>query len=272
MRPDKIGICEWSLPVDGPYSCKLAKELGFTGIQLDIGPYERDFSKSKRYVQDAYLEASQEYGIQYPSMATRVSDYYCMTDEPGTKEHEIVKDGIMRAVEACGYMKIPLILIPNFEKSYISNERHFEIVCDVMKEACDRAAKYDIRIAAENTLSIEKTEELFSLVNRDNFGLYFDIQNYFLSNDAYTPDVLRALYKYVEEVHVKDGKGKDLSGALLGTGDAGFYENISVLKENNYDGWLVSENYYDMQPLCKPGDDPVEILRKDIEIIKKAIK
>jgi sugar phosphate isomerase/epimerase len=264
MDVNKIGICEWSMPIDGPAACKLASELGISGIQLDIGPYERDFCKSKAVVQEAWLEEAEKYNIKFPSMAARVSDYYSMVDEPGTEEHEIVRDGVLRAVKACGSMKIPVLLIPNFEKSYISTDRHFEIACDLMKEACGEAEKAGVTIAAENTLSVQKTLEMLKRVAAENFGLYFDFQNYFLANGDYTPGIL--------EVHVKDGKGSDLSGALLGTGDVHFYESMDVLKKNGYDGWLVSENYYDMQPLCRPGDDPVEIIRADLDILRAAIK
>ena len=46
----KLGIAEWALPVDGPYGCKIAAEIGFEGIQLDVGSYERNFPKTKKIV------------------------------------------------------------------------------------------------------------------------------------------------------------------------------------------------------------------------------
>ncbi len=39
----KTGICLWSLPIEGPYVCELAFDLGFEGIQLELGTYERGF-------------------------------------------------------------------------------------------------------------------------------------------------------------------------------------------------------------------------------------
>ena len=52
-KKTKIGITEWSLPVDGPYGSKIAAEIGFEGVQLDVGSYERNFPKTKKIVQDA---------------------------------------------------------------------------------------------------------------------------------------------------------------------------------------------------------------------------
>lgn len=269
MARNKIGICQWSLPVDGPWGCKLASELGLDGIQLDVGPYERGFPMGRKVVQDAWLELGRQYNIEFPSMATRVSDYYSMTDEPGQPEHEIVKTGVATAVKACKAMGIPMILIPNFEKSAMKTDRHLEIVVGVMQWACDLAADAGITIAAENTFSIEKTRAFISAVDRTNFGLYFDFQNYYLANDDYTPDILEGLYDHVVELHVKDGRNKDLSGALLGAGDASFEDSVKVLKDRGYDRWIVTENYYDMPPLCGPEDDPVALIQQDLATLRR---
>jgi sugar phosphate isomerase/epimerase len=268
MSANKIGICEWSLPIDGPWAFKLAAELGIDGVQIDIGPYERGFPKGRKAVQAAYLEAADSYGITIPSMAVRVSDYYGMLDEPGSEEHEICKTGIASAIGACEAMGIPRILIPSFEKSAITTDRKFDILVDIIRWACDRAADSGILIAPENTLSAAKTRELFERVDRQNLGLYFDFQNYYLANDDYTPDLLDSLYDLVVELHVKDGKNKDLSGALLGEGDASFYESAGVLKKRGYEGWIVTENYYDMPPLCGPSGDPVELIKKDLATLR----
>ncbi|MCF7947508.1 MAG: sugar phosphate isomerase/epimerase [Spirochaetia bacterium] len=268
---NKIGICAWSLPIEGPYACKLASEIGLDGIQLDIGPYERGFPLSRDFVQQAYVEAAAEYGISYPSMAARVSDYYSMVSEPGEAEHEIVKQGIEKAIEACGKMNIPVLLIPNFEKSAIKSYRDFDIAVDVMKWACELGARNGVTIAAENTLSIEETVKLLSSVDKRNFKLYFDFQNYYLHKNYYSPDILEALMPHVVELHVKDGKNRDLSGALLGKGDVNFSESMDVLRKSNYSGWVVTENYYDVAPLCGESDNPVELIKQDLSTIKRAL-
>jgi len=46
-------------PIDGPYACKFVGEVGFEGLQINIGDYERGFSMSKKFVQDAYLEMAE---------------------------------------------------------------------------------------------------------------------------------------------------------------------------------------------------------------------
>lgn len=89
----KLGICHWSMPIDGPYACKIASELGFEGIQLEIGSYERGFPLSRRTVQQAYLELAEQYGIAFPSIAVRVTDEYSMTQPYDSVDSGVVREG-----------------------------------------------------------------------------------------------------------------------------------------------------------------------------------
>jgi sugar phosphate isomerase/epimerase len=76
---------------------------------------------------------------------------------------------------------------------------------------------------------------------------------------------------YICQVHAKDGKNGDLSGAPLGRGDVDLQESIEVLKMQGYDGWIVNENYYDVPPLVDEGDDPVEKIKDDLATLRKAL-
>ena len=271
MIKNRIGICEWSLPIDGPYACKFVGELGFNGLQLNIGDYERGFPMSKKFVQDAYLEMAQASMIEFPSLVTRVTDYYTMFVSKNEEESKIVRKGIEKAIESCVAMQIPIVLIPNFEKSEIIERREFDEAVEVFKWACDIAGKYEITIAIENTLSTEQTLQMRERVDRPNLKLYFDTQNYYLHKGYDSAKMLDELMEYVCQIHVKDGKGKDLSGALLGQGDSNFYGCIEVVKKHGYSGWIISENYYDRKPLSEQNADTVALIREDLKIIKDAL-
>jgi sugar phosphate isomerase/epimerase len=83
--------------------------------------------------------------------------------------------------------------------------------------------------------------------------------------------MLDELMDSVCEIHVKDGKGRDLSGALLGEGDTDFYGSIEVIKNHGYEGWIVNENYYDQKPLSERDSDIAALIKKDLDILKKAL-
>ena len=268
---NKIGICEWSLPVDGPYACRLAADLGFDGLQINVGDYHRGFSMSRGLVQDAYLEMAQNSGIEFPSMAARVTDYYTMFPSRDEEESRIVRSGIGKAIEACAAMRIPRLLVPNFEKSEIRGPKDFEEAVRVFQWTCDKAGEKDIIVAAENTLSALDTQRFLGQIDRPNLRIYFDTQNYYLHKGYDTPALLDELFDHVCEIHVKDGKGKDLSGALLGKGDTDFHGSLQVIKKHGYAGWIVIENYYDQKPLSALNDDPAELIRQDLGTLKAAL-
>lgn len=43
------------------------------------------------------------------------------------------------------------------------------------------------------------------------------------------------------------------------------------LDNHDYSGYILLENYYDQLPLRTQADNPFDLLRQDIEILKKAI-
>ncbi|MBM3707911.1 MAG: sugar phosphate isomerase/epimerase [Actinobacteria bacterium] len=264
----KFGICHFSLPVEGPYALKIASEAGFDGVQLDmISNYKNQLALSKDIVQKAFLFLGEKYNIEFPSIAVRELDRFSMVSE----DNSIAVDAINKAIEAAVKMKIPIVLVPSFENSDIKSDTDLKQAVKVLKNACDKALESGIIIAAENLLSPMKIEELFKQTNRPNLKLYFDTQNHYLHKGYKMADLLERLMQYVCEVHVKDGKNGNLSGALLGEGDAGFYESIEVLKKHNYSGWIISENYYDLEPLSLQNDNPVELMKEDLKILKKAM-
>jgi len=267
----KIGICQWALPMEGPYGCKLASELGLEGIQLDIGTNQRGFLLSNKFVQEAYLESGKEFGISFPSIAIPELDNFSMLAPEGSRDREIVNKAIRKAIETAEAMKISLVMIPSFNKSEIKTEADFEQAVDCLQNACDYAKNKGITIGTENILSVNDVKLLFKKVNRSNLKLYFDTQNYSLNKGYNTAEMLELLISYICEVHVKDGKNGDLSGALLGKGDANFYNSMKVLKKYNYSGWIILENYYDRESLSLQNNNPVELLKQDIKTLKEVI-
>jgi sugar phosphate isomerase/epimerase len=271
LSANKIGICEWSLPLDGPYACKFVADLGFDGLQINVGDYHRGFSMGIALVREAYLEMAEKSGIQFPSMAARVTDYYTMFPSRNEQESSIVRSGIATAVDACRAMKIPTLLIPNFEKSEIRGEKDFAEAVEAFQWACEEAGRDEITIAAENTLSAEDTQRFLNEIDKPNLKLYFDTQNYYLHKHYDTPKLLDQLFEHVCEIHVKDGKGQDLSGALLGQGDTDFYGSIRVIKKHGYEGWVVIENYYDQKPLSDQDADAAALIKADLKTLKAAL-
>lgn len=270
----KLGITEWGLPVEGPYGCKIAAEVGFEGIQLDIGSYERNFPKTRRCVQEAYLEAADKFGITYTAIACNELDNFDMVAKKGFNERAIAFKTITSAIDAAAAMKIPIVMVQSFKASALETDQDFERAVNVIRQVSDYAlGKGKITIGLENLLSVENLLRLIEAVGNPNVKVYFDTQNYYLDQKADTAAMVEPLISHICEVHVKDGYEADIepSGALLGEGDSRFFDTIAELRRCGYNGWLISENFYDRGPVSKLSSDPKALLLKDYQTMKSIV-
>ncbi len=267
----KLGICQWSLPFEGPYGCKVVREIGLDGIQLDVGSWEKGFPLSRKSVQQGYLEMGNTHKIAFPSIAVTELDHYSMLAMPGSSEYRVALEGITCAINAAQSMEIPVVMLPSFGESMIRTEEDFTRAVDCLQYACDYAGEKGVTVATENALSASEIYALFEAVGRKNLRLYYDSQNHYLQKGYNIADLLKEVGSLVCEVHLKDGKEGQLSAALLGEGETGFFQTMRVLQEIQYSGWLVLENYYDREPLRLQGADPLDLVKKDVAIVKETI-
>jgi len=272
MRGIKIGICQWSFPIEGPYACRVASELGIEGIELDLGDYERNFPLSNKTIQKAYMEARNTWGIFYPSIAVNTLCNYGMSHPPDTKKGKIALAAIHKGIEAAEALNIPIVQLPSFFDGEIKSKDDFKHTIKCLKFGCEFAMEKGIIIATENALSVEDNKILIKEVGYPNFKIYFDLQNPYFFRGYKVPQMLKELTPYICEIHAKDGTREHLSGALLGKGEADFFASMEILKQLNYTGWINLENYYDRAPINPGNKDPFELIKEDISTLKKTFK
>ena len=272
MRKVKFGLCEWSSPIQGPYVCRFAKEMGLDGVELAQGDYEHSFPLSNPYIQDVYLKEADENGIELTAIAVNCLDYYGMTKPEGSLQKKVAVSAIEKAVETAGRMKLPIVQIPAFGESYIHSEEEFQAVAACLRHACRLAEKDGILIASENALSAEEDLRLIEEVGYSNFKIYMDTQNPYINEGYSAPEMIYTLGGSICEVHAKDGKEGELSAALLGEGVTSYYESVKALCDIGYTGFVHLENFYDQQPMNHCDKDAVELLRQDIAILKESFR
>lgn len=265
----KIGVVEWAFPSPGPYGLKIAAELGLKGMELDFGEYETGFHLSNPRVQEAYLECSEKFGIEFPSMALNALNTHGMSSGRGTLDGMIAIETIRKGIAAAKRMHIPVVQLPSFHdnRGDIRSEEDFYNTCEMLRFACDMAAGTDIILALENVLSVEKTKEMLEKVGCDRLKIMYDTQNYYLNHGYSQPALLEAIADDVVQIHVKDGFNQTISSALLGTGDVSFRETAEVIKRTGCTEWLLLENFYNQQPLNLLTEDTFELITQDIQVL-----
>ena len=272
MKDIKIGACDWALPGAGLHAVRIAAEFGLEALSLKIGLYENNYPIAEQTMQRYYLEDQPKNGIAYCAVALNDFDNIPMHARAGTANYQkawtILKKGVSTAVA----LGVPLIQVPGFCASEIKNQEDLGASVKAFQYLCDEAGTHGIHIAAENLMTPEEFKLLYEMVGRENFGVYYDTQNYHLFRGYDQLTILEGLYPYMaDQIHVKDGRGA-ISGALLGTGDSGFDGSMELLKEKQFKGYFLLENYYDQLPLRLENDDPYKLLKQDIDILKQKIR
>lgn len=272
MKNIKIGACDWGLPGNGLYATQIAAAAGLDALSLKIGLHEFDYPLTQPEMQKIYLNEQQKYSIEYCAIALNDFDNIPMHARKGTKAYDIVWDLLKRAVHTAKTLGVQMIQVPGFAASEIKNEEDLKYSVRAFQYLCDAAGEHGISVAGENVMNVKEFRTLYDMVDRKNFYLYFDSQNYYLNRGYRETDILEGLYPLMcNQLHVKDGADGALSGSLLGTGDSRFFETMTCLDQHSYTGYILLENYYDQMPLRTQAENPYDLLREDIKILKTAI-
>jgi len=272
MKDVKIGACDWGLPGAGLYAVQIAAAAGLAALALKIGLYENDYPITQPELQDIYLSEQHKYGIEYCALALNDFDNIPMHARKGSPEYGKVWDLLKRAVSTAKALDIKIIQVPGFAASEVKTAEDLSHSVQAFQYLCDAAGEYGIAVASENLMTPNEFKYMVQMVNRPNFHLYFDSQNYHLFRGIKELDILEGLYPYMcNQIHVKDGLNA-MSGGLLGTGDSGFYDIMSWLGGHDYSGYILLENYYDQVPLRNLAENPYDLLREDIRILRDVIK
>ena len=271
MKHIKIGACDWALPGSGLYAVQIAQLVGLDALSLKIGCHENDYPITHPEMQRIYLREQQKYGVEFCAIALNDFDNIPMHARKGTPEYDIVWDLLRRAVRTAQALGVQVIQVPGFSASEVKTPDDLAHTARAFQYLCDAAGAHGISVASENLMTPEAFGQLAALVDRDNFYLYFDSQNYQLFRGYSELDILEGLYPSMcRQIHVKDGRGA-MSGSLLGTGDSGFFETMAWLGAHGYTGYILLENYYDQLPLRTQAENPYDLLREDIRILRQAI-
>ncbi|MBQ9015036.1 MAG: sugar phosphate isomerase/epimerase [Firmicutes bacterium] len=266
----KLGICNFCVPGTGIFAPQFVKEAGLDGMSIEFGTYENHYPSYTRRVQDEYLAAAKELGIEYCNVGMSCFDFIPFIAHKGDPMHEIVRGTLRAAIDTAEYMQIPMVFIPSFGVSSIVTENDFDNAVEMFRFACAYAKERGVLISSENKLKVPKQIELVERVDYENFSLFYDSYNYFYQDGYDQLEMLKGMYPYMgPQLHVKDGKPGVLAGSLLGEGDSGFDKVMEFLREKDYKGWIISENLYEKQPTNTFETDVWELFLKDVATMKQ---
>ena len=244
----QIGFCEWVFPHTGPTTVKIAAELGTACIQVDdLGGRRKFYPLSDKRIQQEYLELAAQYGISLVSVGANAAGKGGeLVKDINGPDGAAVKQTLRQSIQACADMKIPMIMLPFFWKSYLTEQDDEKIrnVVEVLKYAGTVGADLGVLITMESILPASRIVDIMNKVNSDWVKVFYDIQNpvHFCGADNLAE--IRELGSLIAQVHIKDGDRDSIGGLPIGCGDAQCAEAVSALKQVGYHGPLLIESDY----------------------------
>ena len=274
---NKIGVCEWCLPVNGPFAVEFAAKAGFDGIQLgDLGGSQAGFPMTNEYIRRAYKEAAERTGIVRHSM-----HLYTLVRDAGhifpmnSPEGEAANKSIRNGIDSCEAMGINCLNISAFFQSNVNNDYDWENLVAHLQYASQYGQDHGVYVVYEPGVPMDKIREVLERVP----GLRI---NYDLTNPRAlgTGEPLEELAELdaaiIDHVHVKDSRrdrfGRYLGSCIAGEGSGRIAEAIELLQKRGYKNWYLSESNY-LQPLSYGiGPDSLEVCRQDCAAIRKIVE
>ncbi|MCX4373394.1 MAG: sugar phosphate isomerase/epimerase [Dysosmobacter sp.] len=276
MSGFKFGACEWSFPCWGALALKMAREAGFTGMQLgDAGGSLHAYPLTDRRVQEHYLEAASKYGIELQSIHLYTLGHQgYVRHSPDSPEGRICRESIEKGIIAAHQMGIPTVIVDGMRMNTAAKRRH---VFEMERCAAEIADAYGVNIAMETDMTLEEHVAFL-----DGLGgrvtLCFDTHNPMMYGTGKPADLIRALGKErIDHFHMKESRPNEdgyitveTPIVLLGQGITEFRESVEAIQEIGYSGWIISENFYYRPNLTCGGEDPVDLARRDVETLQAA--
>lgn len=264
---NKYGICEWLLPIPGPTSFKLAAHAGYDGVQmLDWGGRENNYPLNLTWVQDTFRQAMDDNNICIQNLQLQsLVRSGGVKAAPDTAQGKAALEDIRKGAEVCAALNIPNLQLENFFNSAIQNTEDIKNTAELLKEAGKVTSDLGVQLVYESWFDYSGTMDIYEMSGQ-SFKLCYDTLNPLRYHFG---DPIKELEQYdlsmLAFVHVKDAPaGCGYQGSwFLGQGEGRINEAAAILKKRGYKGWIVTENYYCMNPIgiIDPSKTIIEDLR-----------
>ena len=269
----KYGICEWSLPVSGTLAIRLAEEIGYDGMQLgEAGGRQMGYPLNDPRVQALYQETAAACGIELHSLnlgsllAEGTLNY-----APETMQGRYARASLRKGFEACRALGIGTVVIT-------VNSQDEAQTSNVLSHL-----SYAVRLASETGVEIamESAQELSVILGilecmQGKIKICMDTLNPLRFRSGNPQEQISIFGKErISHFHLKDSKQElfrvgERGCTLLGTGDAGFAESVKLIQKMQYEGWVITENYYYLPPLYDGSMSFMELAAKDLQTMQQS--
>jgi hexulose-6-phosphate isomerase len=252
----KKGINIWSFNDGTPIKecMKIAKNAGFSGIELALNENGEVSLESDEKVLYKIKKTADEIGIELPSLASGLYWKYSLTSE-NKVIREKAKSIVKKQLESAAVLGADTILVVpgavgvDFIKNseIVSYDKAYDYALEALNELKCEAEKLKVSIGIENVwnkflLSPLEMRDFIDKIHSEYVGSYFDVGN--VISNGYPEQWIRILGNRIKKVHIKDFRRSvgNISGFVdLLSGDVNFREVVKSLNDIGYSGYVTAE-------------------------------
>ncbi|MBI3472756.1 MAG: sugar phosphate isomerase/epimerase [Candidatus Solibacter usitatus] len=221
----KIGVTDWNLRKAGDVAAVgLAQSLGFDGVEVSLGrkPVDNRLPLDSAEIQERYLAEARKHNLHLAGACLDILHVnYLKNDKLGQK-------WVADAIPITRKLDARVILLPFFGRGALRTNEEMAYVADVLKELGPEAAKAQILLGIENTISAEDNARILDRVASPAVKVYYDIGNSARGGFPVVREIRWLGKDRICQFHLKDnphylGEGAiDLPGVMKAISDLKF--------------------------------------------------
>jgi L-ribulose-5-phosphate 3-epimerase len=229
----KIGVCDWTLNKRAdPSVFEMAKNMGFDGVQVDMGAADADLPMRKPEVRAQIKEMSQKHGIPIASLATGALNDVAYKNDP--RAEAWVKESLVVAQD----LGVHVILLAFFGNGDLKGDpKGVDNVVAKLKEVAPEAQKAGLVFGIESWLSAEELVGILDRIGSPAVKVYYDVGN----SQHMGYDICKEI-RFLGKDRICEFHAKDYDN-LYGKGSTDFPGVRKAMDDIGYRGWFQVEGF-----------------------------
>jgi sugar phosphate isomerase/epimerase len=232
-RHFKVGACDWSLGKSADLGAfELAKAIGLSGIQVNLGSVANDLHLRQASVQAQFLAASKSTGVKISSLAIGELNNVPYKSDPRTEQW------VADSIDVAKAFGVRVILLAFFAKNDLRNDpAGIQEVIQRLKRVAPKAEKAGVILGIESYLTAEEHLHIMREVGSPAVKVFYDFRNAADAGNDIFKEIKLLGKSNICELHMKENR------LLLGKGSIDWPRVAAALREIGYrgDNWMQIE-------------------------------
>jgi L-ribulose-5-phosphate 3-epimerase len=228
----RIGVTDWNLDLGAnPEAVPLAAKLGFDGVQISFG---RKLVGDKMPADNPeviarYLNLSRQYKI--PIDGTCVDRLH----DNGLKSDPLAQKWVLDSIRLTRALHTNVLLLPFFSRWALQTKAEMDYVGDALRDLAPEAAKAQIILGLENTISAEDNVRIMERSRSVSVLVYYDVGNSTVAGFDPVKEIRWLGRDRICQFHLKDNPH------YLGDGSIQFGPIMQAIRDIGFSGFANLE-------------------------------